>query len=138
MVDINTEFGRRVEKRLREEVVIWLTTVGADLGPHPRPVWFVWDGSSFLIYSQRDAWKLRHIASHPRVALQLNSDAEGEEVAVCLGRAEVVEGGPAADEVPEYLEKYRERIVDLGMSIPEFADEYSVALRVFPTSVRGA
>jgi len=138
MVDLDTEFGRRVEKRLGEEVVIWLTTVGEDLGPHPRPVWFVWDGSSFLMYSQRDTWKLRHIAKYPLVALHLNSDAEGEDVAVWRGRAEVVEGGPAANEVPEYLEKYSERIVGLGMSIPQFADEYSVAIRVFPSNVRGA
>jgi len=90
------------------------------------------------MYSQRDTWKLRHIAKYPLVALHLNSDLEGEDVAVWRGRAEVVEGGPAANEVPEYLKKYSERIVDLGMAIPEFAAAYSVAIRVVPSAVRGA
>jgi hypothetical protein len=43
---------------------VWLTTVGADLTPQTRPVWFIWDATpqSFLIYSQPRAHKVRHIA----------------------------------------------------------------------------
>ena len=40
MIDFTTEFGRRVRQRLDEEYFIWFTTVGTDLTPQPRPVWF--------------------------------------------------------------------------------------------------
>jgi hypothetical protein len=38
-----------VEKRLREEQVIWLTTVRADGMPLPTPVSFLWAGETVLI-----------------------------------------------------------------------------------------
>ena len=51
-LDLNTEFGARVERRLREEIVIWLTTVRTDLTPQPSLVWFLWDAETMLIYSK--------------------------------------------------------------------------------------
>ncbi|MDQ6712638.1 MAG: pyridoxamine 5'-phosphate oxidase family protein, partial [Candidatus Dormibacteraeota bacterium] len=36
--------------------------------PIPSPVWFHWDGHSFLIYSQPDTPKLRDISSNPQAA----------------------------------------------------------------------
>ena len=53
-IDTTTEFGQRVMRRLQEEVVVWLTTVDASDTPQPRPVWFLWEGETFLIYSQPD------------------------------------------------------------------------------------
>jgi hypothetical protein len=38
----------RVAQRLREDAVIWLTTVAANGTPQPNPVWFLWDGHSVL------------------------------------------------------------------------------------------
>lgn len=137
MIDMTSTFGRHVDQRLRTEAVVWLTTVGDDHGPHPRPVWFVWDGEAFTIYSQPDTWKLRHMARHPRVALHLNSDEDGDDVAVLLGRAEVIEPGSAADENVSYIEKYRQRIAGLEMSPEEFARSYSVEIRVIPSTLRG-
>ena len=49
MIDTNSEWGQRVERRLRTEEVIWLTTVDGQGMPQPSPVWFVWDGSTILI-----------------------------------------------------------------------------------------
>jgi PPOX class probable F420-dependent enzyme len=80
MLDLTTEFGRRVERRLREEQIIWLTTTGPDQTPQPRPVWFLWTSDSFLI-SQPDAHSC-DIARNPRVALNLNTDGEGGGVVV--------------------------------------------------------
>lgn len=42
--DADSEFGQRVRARLRDEQVIWFTTVGADGTPQPNPVWFIWQG----------------------------------------------------------------------------------------------
>ena len=49
VIDPDTEFGARVERRLREDVIGWLVTVSADGTPQPNPVWFVWDGETALI-----------------------------------------------------------------------------------------
>jgi hypothetical protein len=38
MLDLTSEFGKNVDKHLREEEVIWLTTVAPDNVSHPNPV----------------------------------------------------------------------------------------------------
>ncbi len=59
MLDTTTEAGARAEKRLREEAIIWLTTVRSDGQPQSVPVWFLWEGETFLVYSQPGRQKLR-------------------------------------------------------------------------------
>lgn len=138
MVDFNTSFGRRVERRLKSEKVIWFVTVGPDRTPQPRPVWFYWDGETFLLYSQPGGRKIRHLDKNPRVALHLNSDPEGDDVVVFTGEAAVDRTAPRADELPAYVRKYRKAIGDLEMTAEEFGLEYSVAIRVRPSNLRGA
>jgi hypothetical protein len=41
VIDAGTEFGARVARRLREEMVVWLTTVTPAGAPLPRPVGYV-------------------------------------------------------------------------------------------------
>lgn len=56
MIDEGTEFGARVARRLREEIVVWLTTVTPASAPLPRPVGFLWDGGEVVsMYSQPGA-----------------------------------------------------------------------------------
>jgi PPOX class probable F420-dependent enzyme len=137
MLDLTTEFGRRVARRLEEEPVIWLTTVGHDLSPQPRPVWFWWDSESFLIYSRPNTHKLRHIARNPKVALNLDGDGRGGDIVVFTGEAQVAQDIPPADQVLAYVKKYREGFARLQMSPEEFAASYSVPVRVRPISLRG-
>ena len=137
MIDTTTEFGRRVARRLGEERIIWLTTTGRDGTPQPRPVWFLWDGESFLIYSRPGTAKLRHIIARPQVSLNLNSDDSGGDIVVFSGRAAIDPTAPPADQVPAYAEKYRPGFQNLGMSPPQFAQTYSLAIRVWPESLRG-
>jgi PPOX class probable F420-dependent enzyme len=136
-IDTGTEFGQRVLRRLQEDYIIWLTSVGSDGTPQPRPVWFIWEGESFLIYSEPSAQKLKHVARNPKVALHFNSDAEGGDIVVFIGEAQIVEHASPPDTVAMYLDKYRQGIADIGMSIPEFAQTFSAALRVTPSRVRG-
>lgn len=136
-IDLNTEFGQRVQRRLYQEAVIWLTTVGPDASPQPRPVWFLWDGETVLIYSQPTAHKLRHIEKNTLVALNFNSDEEGGDVVVILGRAEIMRPSTPANQVAAYLEKYRGGIAGIGMTPESFSQEYSVAIRVTPLRLRG-
>lgn len=133
MLDTTTEAGGRAERRLHEEEIAWLTTVRQDGQPQSVPVWFLWDGQTFLIYSQPGRQKLRNIAKNPRIDLNLNSNAHGGDVVRVEGMAEIVEDAPSATEVPEYVEKYRTAIARIGFEPEGFARAYSVPLRVTPT-----
>ena len=73
LFDPTTEFGAILQKRLENEKIIWLTTVGEDGTPQPNPVWFLWDGETFLFYSQPTAHDLKHIARNPKVSLNLEA-----------------------------------------------------------------
>lgn len=132
MFNRTTEAGGRAEKRLGEEEIAWLTTVRADGQPQSVPVWFLWDGETFLIYSQEGRQKLRNISHNARVDLNLNSNAHGGDVVRTEGMAEILADAPPATEIPEYLEKYREAIARIGYDPEGFARAYSVALRITP------
>jgi len=132
MLDTTTEAGDRADRRLREETMIWLTTVRSDGQPQSVPVWFLWDGETFLIYSRPNQQKLKNIGTNARVGLHLNANERGGDVVRAEGTAEVVQEIPPANEVGEYLEKYRESIARIGFDPDGFARAYSVALRVKP------
>ncbi len=133
----STPFGQRVERRLAEERIIWLTTVSPNGTPHPRPVWFWWDGETFLIYSQPDTFKLAHIEANPYVALNFDGDGQGGNIITFTGEARLDPAAPPAHQVPQYVEKYRPGFERIGMTAAQFAAAYSVALRVTPTALRG-
>lgn len=136
-IDTSTEFGARVVRRLRDEQVIWLTTVREDGTPEPSPVWFLWDGAAFLIYSQPNKPKLRNVARDPNVALNFNSDAGGGDIVIFTVEAKIDTTVPPATRVPDYLAKYRQGIQNIGMTPESFAQSYSVPIRVTPTKLRG-
>jgi PPOX class probable F420-dependent enzyme len=133
LLDTTTEAGSRAERRLHEEEVAWLTTVRQDGQPQSVPVWFLWDGEEFLIYSQPGRQKLRNIDKNPRIDLNLNSNAHGGDVVRVEGMIDIVEDAPPAFEVPEYVEKYQTAIARIGFDPESFARAYSVPLRVTPT-----
>lgn len=133
----SNDFGRRAERRLREEGIIWLTTVDRSGRPQPRPVWFLWDGESILIYSQPGAQKIKHIVAKPHVALNLDGDGRGGDIIVLIGDARVDTEVLPADQVPAYVEKYAWGFERIGMTAAQFAATYSVALRVTPVHLRG-
>ena len=137
MIDWDSEVGRRALQRIEREEVIWLTTVSSRGVPQPRPVWFVWEAGSFLIYSTPRAWKLKHIAANPNVALHFNTDATGEDIQVILGNAALDPDAPPADRNAAYVAKYALGIAGLGMDAATYAATFTVALRVIPTRLRG-
>lgn len=135
--DPASEFGARVAARLRDERVIWLTTVGADGTPQPNPVWFLWDGESFLIYSLSDAARIAHIRRNPHVALHFDGNGRGGDIVIFTGIAREAPEEPPASERPDYLERYRERIDRIFGGPVAFSARYSRPLRVIPTKLRG-
>ena len=136
-LDPETEFGARVARRLRDEQIGWPTTVGPDGTPQPSPIWFLWDGESFLIYGRPSAPRLRNVERSPRVALNLDGDGLGGDIVVVTGEAWMAPDAPPADAHPAYLTKYRDGIAGIGMTPEGFARAYSVALRMTPTHLRG-
>jgi PPOX class probable F420-dependent enzyme len=137
MVDFTTRFGRHVNRRLRQEQIIWLTTVDSQNRPQPRPVWFHWDGKTVLIFSEPGRAKLRHIGCNPRVALNFNTDEDGGDVAVLIGAARISKRPAEPGRVKSYLRKYGEGIASLDMTVEEFRAAYGVPILVTPESLRG-
>jgi PPOX class probable F420-dependent enzyme len=138
MIDLTSEFGRAVKRQLKKQYAIWLTTVDSNLTPQPRPVWFIWEQDSFLIFSQPRAHKVAHIRRNPMVALQFNTDDTGDKnVMVFTGKAFIDTSCPVAHEVRAYFKKYKTGIASLNMTPEGFSAEYSIALRIKPTNLRG-
>ena len=137
MLDQSTEFGAHAARRLREEIIGWLTTVTPDGGPRPIPVWFLWDGDrSILLYSRPDKRKLANIAANPRVSLNLDSDGVDADIVICWGQVRVSDD-PPADQVPDYVTKYAVRIEALGWTPESFAADFSVPLRIELSRIHG-
>ncbi len=130
-------FGRRVQRRLKRELVIWLTSVDAAGRPQPRPVWFHWDGKDLLIFSRPKSGKIRQIQAQPHVAAHFNSDEVGDDVVVLLGEARLVRGRVPAERITAYGRKYRQSIEGLGMTRETFLADYRVPIRVRPNQLRG-
>jgi PPOX class probable F420-dependent enzyme len=138
MADFNSSIGRTVKRRLRQEQIIWLTTVDSHGTPQPRPVWFHWDGQTILIFSQATAAKVRHIARNPRVALNFNTDADGGDVGVLIGEAQILQDPLPLGRIKAYLRKYKEGIKSLGMTPESLQAAFRVAILVIPQTVRGS
>src|SRR5262249_54813779 len=136
-IDTKSEFGKRAERRLRDEMIYWLVTGDATGTPPPSPVWGLWGGATFLIYSQPDTPQLGNIRSRPRVAIHLDGDGQGGDIVTVTGEARLASDAPAADRVPAYVTKYREGMRRIGMTPESFARAYSVAVRVTPGKLRG-
>jgi PPOX class probable F420-dependent enzyme len=125
------EMDRDTRSRLKNELVIWIVTAGKDRRPHAVPVWFWWDGKTFLIYAV-PGQKTRNVRENPYVELHLNSDEAGNDVVRVEGKATILRNQPAT-RARGYLRKYGGAIKDLDMTAQQFSDEYNVPIRVRPT-----
>jgi PPOX class probable F420-dependent enzyme len=124
--------AKHVVTRLKRDLVIWLATVGRDGRPHAVPVWFWWDGKSFLIYAV-PGQKVRDIQANPNVELHLNTDPVGDVVIRVDGTAKIDPRQAPAYKVPAFVRKYREQIKGFDWTPKVFSDQYRFAIRVKPT-----
>lgn len=109
--------------------MIWFVTAGRDRHPQAVPVWFLWDGTSFLIYSQPGI-KVRHVMANPYVELHLNSDEVGDDVVRASGYATIPKSLRPALKEPAYIRKYRDQIEGLGTTVEDFSKQYRYPIRV--------
>jgi PPOX class probable F420-dependent enzyme len=136
--DPSTPFGERVLRRLREEQVIWIVTVGNDGTPQPNPVGFVFDDDgSILIYNAATAHRLDHIVDRPRVALHFDGDGAGGDIVVFTGTASVATDAPPPHENPAFVAKYGDGMTQISGSPERFSGAFPTPLRVDITRTRG-
>jgi PPOX class probable F420-dependent enzyme len=137
VVDEGTDCGARTARHLREDIVVWLTTVTPRFAPLPSPVWFLWDGAAQVIVYSMQSSRVRNIESNPRVTLNFGGNGRGGDIVGLSARARAAPDVPAADASPKYIEKYDAHIERIGMTPATFAAKYSVPVEIELTGLRG-
>ena len=127
----------RIDRFLRTEEVLWLSTVRADGLPHLVPIWFSWDGASILLVSKPDAVKIDAIRREPRVMLALGDAEEDFDVALIEGLAELPDV-PVETFLPEsHWLKYAADMASIGLGREEYLATYSQPVRIRPARFLG-
>ena len=109
--------------------MIWLVTAGKDLRPQAVPVWYLFDGDSFLIYSAPGI-KARHLRENPHVQLHLNTDELGDVVVRITGEAKISRTEPPAHRNRTFMRRYGDQIKGFGWTPEEFSRRYPHPIRV--------
>lgn len=133
MADQTKPNNAHVDQRLREEPMIWFTTVRADGRPHTVPVWFWWDGSSFLIFSQPGTQKIRNVQRNSHITLALDGTKQGGDVVIVEGEAELLSEPSRNMNLAAFGEKYTSLIKAMGVDPERMSEEYSQPIRIMPT-----
>jgi PPOX class probable F420-dependent enzyme len=136
MLNLDNPKHAAADSRLRQETVIWLTTVNKAGQPQSSPVWFLWDGEQFLIYGSASGKKTGNIETNPRVELHLDGNGQGGGIVIFEGTATVDRRGPPARTVADYVAKYLPRIESYAWTIESFEQDYPHVIRVVPTRAR--
>jgi PPOX class probable F420-dependent enzyme len=137
MIDESTEFGARVTGHLREEILVWLTTVTPSGAPLPRPVGFLWSGSNDVTVFSQPGGRIRNIRHNPKVTLNFRGDPNGGDIVVLTGLAEVDEQLPSAAENSAWVDKYAKEWARTGMTAESFAQRFSIPVLIRITRVDG-
>ncbi len=123
----------RIDRLLRDEPVVWLSSVRPEGGPHLVPIWFSWDGRQILIASKPHAQKIRNLRANPNVMLALGEAEDDFDVGLLEGRASLLDAPAATVLPPSHLAKYRSQMASIGLSPAEFLTTYSQVIRIVPT-----
>jgi PPOX class probable F420-dependent enzyme len=122
---------------LREDTVVWLSSVRADGRPHIVPVWFHWDGDRIVAFSKPNARKVENLRDQPSVMLAVGTPGPDYDVELIEATAELPDA-PAVDLMPEgFGHKYRELLRRAGLTVQRFAEVYSQPIVLRPTRFLG-
>lgn len=133
-----SEFAARVAKHLREDPVIWVTTTGPSGLPAPNPVWFLWDGADTVrLFAMPQTVRVRNLRKNSRVSLNLAGDANGVQVCVLTGTAELDEDGAPASAYADFVSKYEEWFPRVMKTPAGYSEQYTVPIIVNLSRVRG-
>jgi PPOX class probable F420-dependent enzyme len=125
------------EAALREDPVVWMSSIQADGRPHLVPVWFHWDGERIVAFSKPRARKVDNLRDEPRVMLAVGTPGPDFEVELIEATAELPDAA-AADLMPEgFGAKYRELLRRANLTVQRFAEVYSQPIVLRPTRFLG-
>jgi PPOX class probable F420-dependent enzyme len=111
-------------------LVASLASVRSDGRPHVVPLWFVWDGTAFVMYSKPHAVKVQNLRRDPNAMLALGEPGRFDGSAALVEvRAEIDE---AVGLLTAFADKYAELMARLGLSRDAFASVYSQPIRLIP------
>jgi PPOX class probable F420-dependent enzyme len=136
MLDLTDKQQAHIDERLRNDPIIWLSTVRPDGRPHSVAVWFLWDGDEILIFSIPDNQKIRNIRHDPRVFLALDDTKQGEDVITVEGVAELIDDPAVNTTLPAYAQKYADHLKDMNWTPESMSQRYSQTIRIKPAKFR--
>ena len=73
-------------ERLERAYVYWIATTRPDGRPHVSPVWGVWVDDTLYFGGDPQTRRVRNLATHPAIAVHLESD-DGKDVVIVEGEA---------------------------------------------------
>lgn len=124
------------QRRIRDDDVVWLTTVTDSGVPAPNPVWFVPDGDDLVVFSSPESRRVHNLGARPTVSLNFNTTPDGGDVVVIVGTAALTPNVAPSGQ-PGYLDKYSGAIADeLHTTVEEIDATYSTRIRIRPDRVR--
>jgi PPOX class probable F420-dependent enzyme len=125
---MTAELTQEVSSHLTDSHYGWLTTVAKSGQPVPKLIWFYFDGTHLVIYTEPGAAKVAHIGRHPQVSLNLDSDGNGGGVVVIGGVATVDATDADPREDGPYWAKFGALSDKFGLT--ETMASYSTRLKV--------
>ena len=114
-------------------VLCALSTVNPDGQPHTVPVWFLWDGETFLIFSKPGDLKIRNVQRNPHITLALDGTKQGMDVVIVEGEAELLSEPSRNLMGPAHGEKYASLMKVMGADPERTAEDFSQPIRIKPT-----
>ncbi len=133
MLDPTNPKNAHIEERLRNDLMIWLSSVRPEGRPHIVPVWFLWDGESILIFSQPHTQKIRNLRHNPNVMLALDDTKSGNDVVMFEGKAELLNEPTENTTIAAYATKYDSLLRSMGWDAATVAAQRSQPIRITPT-----
>jgi len=122
---------------LRDDPVVWLSSVQSNGRPHLVPVWFIWEGDRILAFSKPHARKVDNLRDQPSVMLAVGTPRLEFDVELIEATAELPDE-PAAAVMPDgFGAKYRELLHRAGLTVQRFAEVYSQPIVLRPTRFLG-
>jgi len=135
-LDPSTEGGAKALRRLETELMGWLTTVDPEGQPQASPIWFLWRDGEVVIYSHIRAPRNANLETNPRVAFNLNTDPDGDEVVTMEGEARIDLSLPPSSADDAFQAKHRHMLDRYGWTPEWLAENYPVPIVISPTRWR--
>ena len=127
----------QAETALRDDPVVWLSSVQANGRPHVVPVWFHWNGERIVAFSKPSARKVGNLRDQPQVMLAVGTPGPDFEVELIEATAELPDSS-ASDVMPVgFGAKYQELLRRAGLTVQRFAEVYSQPIVLRPTRFLG-